>query len=68
MKHFSHRQHRPGFYQKLILSHLIVLLLAVAIMGGFNYMTARGEQGKRMLNLVTYSGRQTAASIEARLA
>ena len=68
MKHFFHRLHRPGFYLKLILSHLMVLFLAVAIMSGFNYMTARGEQGKRMLNLVTYSGQQTADSIEARLA
>ena len=56
----------PTYYQRLVLSHLLVLVLTAAIMAAFNYASSRSVQSERMLDLVGYSGQQTAASIEAR--
>ncbi len=56
----------PSYYQKLLLSHLTVLLLTVSIMAGFNYAFSRDQQSQKMLAVLSYSGRQVATSIEAR--
>ena len=59
---------RLSYYQKLVASHLMVLMLTVTIMAAFNYAFSRDQQNDRMLDVVSYSGQQTAAGIEARLA
>ncbi len=48
------------------MSHLLVLFLTISIMAGFNYTFSRDQQNQRMLEMLGYSGQQTAASIEAR--
>jgi two-component system, sensor histidine kinase YesM len=57
---------RPNYYQKFVLSHLLVLFVTVIIMAGFSYIFSRDVQNQRMLDVVGYSGKQTASSIEAR--
>lgn len=57
---------RHSYYQKLVMSHLLVLFLTISIMAGFNYAFSRDQQSQRMLEMLGYSGQQTAASIEAR--
>ena len=59
---------KPSYYQRLVMSHLLVLLLTVSIMAGFNYAFSRDQQSERMLEMLRYSGQQTASSIEARFA
>lgn len=59
---------KPSYYQRLVMSHLLVLLLTVSIMAGFNYAFSRDQQSERMLEMLSYSGQQTASSIEARFA
>ena len=56
----------PSYYQQLVRSHLTVLLLTVSIMAGFNYAFYRDQQSRKMLEMLSYSGRQAATSIEAR--
>lgn len=55
-----------SYYQKLVASHLTVLLVTVSIMAIFNYGFSKEQHNRRMLDLVSYSGSQTTASIEAR--
>ncbi|MDD3410117.1 MAG: histidine kinase [Eubacteriales bacterium] len=62
MKHL-----RLTYYQKIVFSHLLVLVLTLSIMAAFNYAFSRDQQNRRMLDVVSYSGQQTAAGIEARL-
>ncbi len=59
---------RHSYYQKLVMSHLLVLFLTISIMAGFNYAFSRDQQSQRILEMLGYSGQQTAASIEARFA
>jgi|GEM_PF-2757871 len=56
----------PSYYQKLVMSHLMVLLLTVSIMASFNYAFSREQQSQKMLAVFSYSGRQVATSIDAR--
>ena len=56
----------PSYYQKLVMSHLMVLLLTVSIMASFNYAFSREQQSQKMLAVFSYSGRQVATSINAR--
>lgn len=67
MSLFKHARRGLSYYQKLVLSHVTVLVLTVSIMAAFNYTFSRDQQSRRMLDVVTYSGQQTASSIEARL-
>lgn len=55
-----------SYYQKLVASHLTVLLLTVSIMAVFNYGFSKDQHNRRMLDLVSHSGSQTASGIEAR--
>ena len=59
---------RLSYYQKLLMTHLFVLVLTVSIMAAFNYAFSRDQQNERMLDVVSYSGQQTASSITARFA
>ncbi len=59
---------RHSYYQKLVMSHLLVLFLTISIMAGFNYAFSRDQQSQRILEMLGYSGQQTATSIEARFA
>lgn len=63
---FWKRLMRHSYYQKLVMSHLLVLFLTISIMAGFNYAFSRDQQSQRMLEMLGYSGQQTATSIEAR--
>ena len=49
-----------SYYQKLVMSHLLVLFLTISIMAGFNYAFSRDQQSQRMLEMLGYSGQQTA--------
>ena len=55
-----------SFYRKLVMSHLLVLLITVSIMAIFNYTFSREQHSQRMLDVVKYSGQQTAIGITAR--
>lgn len=47
------------------MSHLLVLFLTISIMAGFNYAFSRDQQSQRIMEMLGYSGQQTATSIEA---
>jgi two-component system sensor histidine kinase YesM len=59
---------RNSYYQRLVMSHLLVLFVTISIMAGFNYAFSRDQQSQRMLEMLGHSGLQTASSIEARFA
>lgn len=61
------KRFRISYYQKLVFSHLIVLVLAISIMSIFSYLSSRNQQNERLLNIMSYSGEQTVSALESRL-